>query len=315
MQRVYKLISSLIEPAKTILIAAHIDPDGDTLGSMIALHLILEQLGKKPDMCSTSGFPDNYRFLPYSDRVAAKPKKKEYDLLITVDASDLSRVGDLNVKYKNIINIDHHPDNTNFGDVNCVELLSSVAEQIYKLALELGAKITQEIATALYVAIITDTGNFRYASTLPSTFKVAWELVEQGAVPWKIASAVYDTKTIAGIKVLAHVLANIKTEKNGLFVWSSVSYPVIEELSATHEDLISIIDFLRAIKGTEVSVFLREETEGEIKVNFRSKGQVNVSKIANELGGGGHIQAAGAALKMSLQEAEEKVVKAVLENM
>ncbi|MFC1495885.1 bifunctional oligoribonuclease/PAP phosphatase NrnA [Candidatus Margulisiibacteriota bacterium] len=315
MQQVYKTIKVLIEESKTVLIAAHIDPDGDTLGSMIAMHLILEQLGKKSEMVAVSGLPESYQFLPRSEKIQKKPKRKEYDLLITVDSSDLTRLGKLDLKAKNIINIDHHPDNTNFGDINCVELLSSVAEQIYKLAKELRVEITQDIAVALYVAIMTDTGNFRYASTLPSTFHIAWELVEAGAVPWKIASAVYDVKTIAGMKVLAYALENMKVEKGGKFVWSAVPKSIVEKYGAKAEDLISIIDHLRAIKGSQVSVFMREDSTGKIKINFRSKGEVNVSKIANEIGGGGHIQAAGAQLDIPLAEAEEKVVATVLKNM
>jgi phosphoesterase RecJ-like protein len=315
MQKVYAAIDLLIDGSKNILLASHIDPDGDTLGSMAALYIILDKLGKKVEMFCANEIPSIYKFLPKSEKISSKPKRKDYDLLITVDASDLKRVGELDVKYKNIINIDHHPDNTNFGDVNCVELLSSVAEQIYKLACELKVEIDEDIATALYTAIMTDTGNFRYANTLPSTFKVAWELVLAGAVPWKIASAIYDTKTLAGSRILAHVLSNMKSEKGGKFIYSSVSFEVIQENRATHEDLISIIDYLRAVKGSEVSVFLREEEKDTVKVNFRSKGRVNVSKIASELGGGGHIQAAGSLLKMPLKEAEEKVVQAVLNNM
>lgn len=315
MKRIYESIKLLIRNSGTILIAGHVDPDGDTLGSMIALNLILEQLKKKSDMLSIDGVPESYKFLPRSDKVKSKPPRKEYDLLITVDASDLSRLGNINIKAKHTINIDHHADNTNFGDINCVELLSCVAEQIYKLARELGAEITQDIAAALYVSIITDTGNFRYSNTLPSTFEVAVDLVEKGIAPWKIASAVYDTKTITGMKVLAYALDNIHVEKKGKLVWSGIPFEVIKETKATHEDLISIIDYLRAIKGSEVSILLREEQSNLVKVNFRSKGKTNVSKIANELGGGGHIQAAGAILKMPFEQAKEKTIQTVLKWM
>ncbi|NQU16606.1 MAG: bifunctional oligoribonuclease/PAP phosphatase NrnA [Candidatus Saganbacteria bacterium] len=313
MRRIYESIKLLIKNARTILIAGHIDPDGDTLGSMIALHLILEKLGKKSDMCCQDKVPPSFLFLSGADKIRTSPKRKEYDLFFTVDASDLSRTGNIKVTAKHIINIDHHADNTNFGDINCVELLSSVAEQIYKLAKELNVEINQEIAKALYVSIITDTGNFRYANTLPSTFEVACDLVLRGAIPSQIASAVYDTKTIAGMKVLSYALDKI--EKRGKLVWSSLSHEIIKKTGATHDDLICIIDYLRAIKDTDVTVFLREEKENTIKVNLRSKGRTNVSKIANDLGGGGHIQAAGVTLNMPLLEAEEKVISTVMKNM
>ncbi len=313
MKRIYESIKLLIQSSRSILIAGHIDPDGDTLGSMVALHLILEKLGKKSEMIAIDGVPETYRFLPKSNKIRKSPRRNDYDLLITVDSSDISRVGNLKVKAKHIINIDHHADNTNFGDINCVELLSCVAEQIYKLSKELNVSLNQDIATALYVSIITDTGNFKYSNTLPSTFETAHDLVEHGAVPFRIASAVYDNKTIPGMKLLAHALQNI--EKRGNLVWSMIPQKVIKETGANHEDLISIIDYIRSIKDTEVAVFLREEKKNLIKVNLRSRGRTNVSKIANELGGGGHIQAAGVALHMPIKEAEEKVIQTVLNHM
>lgn len=313
MKRIYESIKLIIQSSRSILIAGHIDPDGDTLGSMVALNLILEKTGKKSEMVSVDGVPDTYKFLPKSNKIRKSPRKSDYDLLITVDASDISRIGNVKVKAKHIINIDHHADNTNYGDINCVELLSCVSEQIYKLSKELGVELTQDIATALYVSIITDTGNFKYSNTLPSTFATAYDLVEHGAVPFRIASAVYDNKTIAGMKLLAYALQNI--EKRGTLVWSMIPQKIIKETGANHEDLISIIDYIRSIKDTEVAVFLREENRNVIKINLRSRGRTNVSKIANELGGGGHIQAAGVTLNMPLKEAEEKVISTILSHM
>jgi phosphoesterase RecJ-like protein len=151
MKRIFESIKEELSRAKTAIVAAHVDPDGDTLGSMIAMALILKKMGIKAVMYSKDGVPRAYRFLPHSDEIYDTPPKYESDLLITVDSSALCRIGDKKILAKKIINIDHHPDNTNFGGINCVELLSAVAEIIYQLALYLEIEIDPEIATALYV--------------------------------------------------------------------------------------------------------------------------------------------------------------------
>lgn len=312
MNRIFEFIKQELSRAKTAVVAAHVDPDGDTLGSMIALALMLKKLGIKAVMYSVDGVPRSYKFLPHSDEVYDHPPKYESDLLITVDASDVSRIGAHPIKAKKIINIDHHPDNTNFGNINCVELLSAVAELIYQLAEYLKIDIDPEIATALYVSIITDTGNFKYANTLPSTFEVAMNLVKRGANPSECATAVYDNKTLVSVKIFARALLNVETLKNGRVVYAAISNELIREMHAHGEDIVGVIDHLRTIDTAEVAVMLREEVKNKIKVNFRSKRAFNVSRIAKALGGGGHIQAAGAVIEGPLEEVKKKVLDLIL---
>jgi len=312
MKNVLEDIKSLILSSKKIILAGHQDPDGDTLGSMLALHLILKKMGIDSQMFSTDGVPKTYKFLPSSELVTSKAPDEEFDLLITVDSSDLTRIGKQKILAKKIINIDHHPDNTNYGDINYVELLSSVAEQIFKLANFLGIGIDKEIATALYISIITDTGNFRYANTLPSTFEIAHSLVDLGADPYRCSNLVYETKSFASLKILALALLATETRNDGKIVFSFVTLKMLEEAQAKKDDAVGVIDHLRSVESAEVAILMREESENKFKVNFRSKGAVNVSKIAKSLGGGGHILAAGCALDGNLEEVKNKVLALVL---
>lgn len=289
------------------------DPDGDALGSMIAMAMIMEKLQVKATMYSHDGVPKVYRFLPWSDKIVDRIPDREFDLLITVDSSDITRIGAKKIKAKKVINIDHHVDNTEFGDINFVESLSSVGELIYKLALEYKVEIDKEMADALYVSIITDTGNFKYSNTLPSTFEVARDLVVCGANPSVLATLSYDTKTLEGLKILAKALSKAKTAKSKKVIWSTISLEEAEEVGAEQGDLVGIIDQLRTLWESEVAVFFREEKPKLIKANFRSKGQVNVSKIAKKFGGGGHPQASGVVIEGELEETSKKIIDAVIE--
>ncbi|MBI5701273.1 bifunctional oligoribonuclease/PAP phosphatase NrnA [Candidatus Saganbacteria bacterium] len=308
----YSKFLQLIKQSETVIVAVHKDPDGDTLGSLIAMGLILETFGLKVTLFSNDGVPNTYKFLPGSDKVISHPPKKEFDIMVAVDASSPSRIGTDKILAKTVVNIDHHPDNSNFGALNYVELLSSVGELIYKIAKEFQIPITQEIAIALYVSIITDTGNFRYSNTLPSTFEVAHDLTLHGASPFTIATLVYDTKSVESLKILAATLENLEYTPDKKVAWASITKSLINEIQARSEDFVGIIDHIRAIKECEVALLFREDKNGMIKVNFRSKGNVNVSKVANILGGGGHVQAAGCEIDLPLNEAIKKVVDLVL---
>jgi len=312
MTAVYQKLKDAILQSKTAIVVAHVDPDGDTLGSMLAMALILENMGLSVSMFSADGVPNSFKFMQGLEKVITHSPKKEFDLMVTVDASGLDRIGNKKINAKKIINIDHHPDNNNFGDLNYVELLSSVGELIYAIAKEFEIEISPLMAEALYISIITDTGNFRYSNTLPSTFAVAKELTEKGANPYSIANHVYDTKNISSLKLLACTLNNMQYTSDKRIVWGSITKDMIHSTQAKSEDFIGIIDQLRSVKEAEVALLFREEKSGTIKVNFRSKGKINVSKIANQLGGGGHVQAAGCTIDASLEEAKKMVIDLII---
>ena len=309
MQKIIKAIKE----AKSIIILTHLDPDGDAIGSMIAVYLALKWMGKKAEMFCRDAVPEMYEFLPGSGKVKKSVNKDKYDLAIALDCGDDKRVSnkiDLRAIAGTVINIDHHPDNTKFGDINMVEKLSSVAEIIYKLFVKMKIKITKDIAQCLYVGIMTDTGNFRYDYTTPETLDIAATLARAGAKISRIAMAVYETKTMSSVRILGAAMYRLESSESGQVAWTVLPKQLMDSLGAKSEDLTGLVDQLRAIKGVEVAILFREEDDG-IKVNFRSKFTANVSEIARQLGGGGHIRASGAILQGNLDNVKEKVLNEV----
>ena len=308
-------IKNALRKAKRAAVFAHIDPDGDAIGSALALAMILEKSGIAATIYSEDGVPRIYHFLPWSDRIVRHlPTGSHFDLALTVDSSDISRVGskvNLREIAPVVINIDHHPDNTGFGDINLVEKISSASELVYELAKYLGIKFDKKIADCLYVALITDTGNFRYESTTVQTFNMAAGLIKAGVAPHEITTRIYDSKTISSIKINSAALSGLEFTPDKKIAWTAVTEEMMQRADAQGEDLIGLVDQIRAINGIEVAILLREEN-GRIKINFRSKYTVNVSEIARQFGGGGHVKAAGAIIKGPLDKVMEKVVAAAV---
>jgi phosphoesterase RecJ-like protein len=311
MKNVFKKIERAIKSARTAIIAAHVDPDGDTIGSAIAMGMILEKLGVVPTIYSPDGVPNIYRFLPWTERVKNEiPYMVRFDLGFTMDASDITRVGEkfnLREVVSKTINIDHHPDNSLFGDINYVEKSSSVAEQVYKLCQYLKIKIDKKLAECLYTAMITDTGNFRYENTTISTFLIAADLLRAGVSTHEITTRIYDTKSIPSLRICARSLSQLEFSADHKVAWTAVTKKMMAEAGAKGEDLVGLVDQIRSLDGIEIAILFREE-KGEVKVNFRSKHKINVSEIAKSFGGGGHIKAAGAIVKGDIESVKQRVI-------
>lgn len=311
MRNVFKKIERAVKSARTALIAAHVDPDGDAIGSAIAMGMILEGLGVAATIYSPDGVPKIYRFLPWAERVKTEiPYMARFDLGFTMDSSDITRIGEkfnLREVVSKVINIDHHPDNTMFGDINYVEKSSSVAEQVYKLCQHLKIKIDKKLAECLYTAMITDTGNFRYENTSISTFLIAAELLRAGVNTHDITTRIYDTKSIPSIKICARALSQLEFSPDHKVAWTAVTEKMMAEAGARGEDLVGLVDQIRSLDGIEIAILFREE-KGEVKANFRSKHKINVSEIAKGFGGGGHIKAAGAIIKGDIDSVKQRVI-------
>lgn len=302
-----------IQKAKSVLIVTHTDPDGDAIGSALAMCLALKGKGKKVTTYCRDRVPEIYKFLPQSSKIKHALGRGKFDIAVAVDCGGENRVGKgihLGSLAGTVINIDHHPDNTKFGDINLIKNISSVSEILFRLFREMGVKITKEIAACLYAGIMTDTGNFRYDYTTAETFDTAAFLARAGADISRIAMAVYESKTQSSVKVLGAAMYRLETSKSGKVAWTVLPRKLMDSIGAKSEDLTGIVDQIRSIKGVEVAVLFREEDDG-IKVNFRSKYKVNVSVIAKKLGGGGHIRASGAILDVKLEDAKEKVLSEV----
>lgn len=291
-KKIFQRIKNKIKQANNIAIISHFDPDGDSLGSMVALSIALNQL-KKKNFIITASYPIEFKWLVKHLNIITKPHKHyQPDLVFVLDSSDLNRVNMQTIFKKKpyIINIDHHMDNKQFGNINYIEECSSVGEMIYPLLKYFKTEILHNIAEALYVAITTDTGSFRYANTKESTFKVASELVKKGIKPYEVVKKVYENRAVKELDVYREALKNIDFVSNGKIVYTRLT-------SASKIEARSIIDFIRTVEGTEIVVVFKKLSKELYKISLRSKGKSDVNKIAKVFGGGGHKQASGCTIK------------------
>src|SRR5688572_13670448 len=308
-------VASAIAERERFLLTTHEGPDGDALGSLLATHRILGQLGKDAVMfldAKEFPLPLEYRFLPLTDVFHEPPADVQDRTLLFLDCGNIDRmpVDFLQREGTDIINVDHHHDNTLFGRVNHVDTgSSSTAEIVWRLAKEVGAEITQEIATALYVGLITDTGKFMYENTDPDSHRMAAELIEAGVSVDDIYRRLYERVPIEKARLVGRAMENIERfDSNRL----ALTYISREDYAATGaSDLMTegIIDHVRALDNTVVAGVVRDKTEGgrtARKVSLRSSdGTVDVSAIAREKGGGGHMRAAGFGTDLAYPELVE----------
>ena len=297
------------------LVTTHENPDGDALGSLLATTLALRQLGKDVYMylAGHAPLPGEYAFMPLDELKRTVPEETEERLLLAVDCANESRLGpDPEILHQSrfTIDIDHHHDNTRFGDVNLiVPDASSTAEVLRDVFAELDVRLTPEIAEALYIAVVTDTGRFQYASTTPKTLRLAAELVEAGANVHRVFQGVYENVQFAKLKLLARALERAQVYEGGELVVSYLLRNDFSEVGAAEPYSEGIIDYLRAVEGAIVSVLIREPPRSDgptRRVSLRSStDEVDVSAIARKSAGGGHRQAAGFSSEKSIEEITE----------
>jgi bifunctional oligoribonuclease and PAP phosphatase NrnA len=296
-------VADAIRSHDKFLVVTHENPDGDALGSLLATTLGVRALGKDVVMYLSGNAPPpaEYRFLDLSGVARTLPDDLEERVLLAVDCANERRIGEADTGVERaqlVVNIDHHHDNSRFGDINLVvDDASSTSEIVRDVLRELGVPLTPEIAEALYVALVTDTGRFQYTNTTPKALRLAAELVEAGANVHDIFRHVYETVQFAKLKLLARALERAQVFEGGRLVVSYLLKNDFEEVGAEEPFSEGIIDHLRAVEGSEMVALIREppRAEGsERRVSLRSShDEVDVSAIARKLGGGGHRQAAG----------------------
>jgi phosphoesterase RecJ-like protein len=299
----------------SFLVTTHENPDGDALGSLLAATLALRQLGKDVYMylAGHAPLPGEYAFMPLDELKRTVPDETDERVLLAVDCANESRLGpDPEILHQSrfTIDIDHHHDNTRFGDVNLiVPDASSTAEVLRDVFAELDVRLTPEIAEALYIAVVTDTGRFQYASTTPKTLRLAAELVEAGAKIHRVFQGVYENVQFAKLKLLARALERAQVYEGGELVVSYLLRNDFSEVGAAEPYSEGIIDYLRAVEGAIVSVLIREPPRSDgptRRVSLRSStDEVDVSAIARKSAGGGHRQAAGFSSEKSIEEITE----------
>jgi phosphoesterase RecJ-like protein len=311
----FRLLSS---PPGSILLLAHVYPDGDVLGSLLGLGLALLDRGRPVTMAGPHPVPAGLHFLPGASLFRPWSEAKEaFDLVLLADCPDPSRTNGLlegaRVATTRVINIDHHPDNRCYGDVNWIDPTASASgEMVYRLLRALDFPITREIATNLFAAIHTDTGSFRYSNTSPRALRVAADLVARGADPAQVASHLYETRPAESLKLLGRFLEQIEVSADGSAAWLALPAGSASEAFLETEDLVT---YPRSLTGVKVAFLLREVGGGGVKVSLRAKGEVDVGRIAARFGGGGHANAAGCTLRGSLEDARRMILGAVSEAM
>jgi phosphoesterase RecJ-like protein len=310
-------ITKLLEKNNSFLITSHKNIDGDAIGSELALYFILKKLNKKPIILNQDRLPRIYNFLPDSDKVHCLEDNyiniKNIDVGIIVDCSNFERIEEtykIFKNIKNIINIDHHNSNENYGDLNYIDsLASSVGEIIYDLIKFINLDLLDEkISTCLYTAIITDTGSFRYSNVSSKTFSVVSDLASQGIKPNLIADNIYNRNTYSGLKLLGKALLTLEVDESNYVSWLTITRDMLNNTEANDEEVEGIIDVARTLENTEVSILFRETKDNKIKVSFRSKGDFNVNKFAGKFNGGGHPNSSGCVCSGKIAEVKEKIL-------
>lgn len=286
-----------IEQRDAFLLTSHARPDGDAIGSLLALYQILRQLRKGVVVVMRDAVPLIYTALPYSDVIQNLPTVPDdapsTAIILECDSTHRTRLQGLEGRF--LINIDHHSSAREFAHVNWIDNRAcAVAEMIYKLGRTAGAKITPEIATCLYTAVLTDTGAFCFVGTSDRTFELALELVRSGAKPAEVAHNVYFSNPASKMRLLGAALSNLHRE--GALAYMHLSVVEMERSGGLEEDCEGIVNYALSIQGVEVALFFRELADGRYRVSLRSKGQVNVAAVAEQFGGGGHSCASGCAV-------------------
>lgn len=308
-------VISIINGNRDICIVSHINPDGDNIGSILALGLALRKMNKNIHIIKTDDIPADYLFLPGVDSIR-EYDEKSIDLLIVLDCSDIDRLGknkSLIEKSATVINIDHHVSNTNFGDYNIVDnKAAATGEIIYQLLCSLGVDLDMDIATCLYTAISTDTGSFMYSNVSAKTHEIAASLLNTGIDTGKININLYQSRSVERTNLFINSLSTISYYNNNKVASIKVTQDLLKKFNAKMEDTEGIISFLRDIKGIEVACLLKEYKENEIKLSLRSKEHVNVSEICAAFNGGGHIRAAGCTIHENIEEAERLIVEKII---
>ena len=315
-QEMLTRISRIVAECQRFLITSHVRPDGDALGSEIALYLALRSMGKEVFIYNQDSVPETYGFLPGSEAVSGQlGDVNGYDAIFVLDCSELDRVGRLAEAIKKaryVINIDHHVTRGGFADICLVDPdASSTGELVYRLLKEIKAEVTPDIAVNLYTAILTDTGSFHYSNTGVESFRIAAELVAAGADPSVIAQNIYESNPLAKVRLFKKAIQTLELEWDGKIGSMSVFQQMLREAEAKTEHTENFVDFVRAIKGVEVAVFYTEMEDSFFKVSLRSKGLINVEIIAGHFGGGGHPNAAACRIYGDLEYVRSHVMRAI----
>ncbi len=314
----------LMEGAERIVLTTHVQPDGDGIGSEVALALWLRARGKRVTILNPHATPRQFRFLepdppivPFDPDVAAS-LLAQTDLLVVLDISVPERLGKLASAVREadppLVVLDHHAGPSGFDGLDVRDSgAAATGELLFGLLTGWHADLTPEMATALYAAIAYDTGGFRYANTSARTHEVAAALFRAGADTAAVHRRLFESRSLATLRLLGHVLGDFELSGGGTIAWAAIPLGVMRDLEADNEDVEGIVDALRTVEGVHVAILFKEVAERLTKISFRSRGAADVNAFAGRFGGGGHVNAAGALVKEPLSEVVQRVVAAAHE--
>lgn len=311
-------IVEVIRQSRTVLITSHEGPDGDAIGSSLGLAAFLRAVGKEVVVHLADPVPELYRFLPGAEHVRSDIPDQDFDLAFVLDVGEFRRAGKLFGAFTRIgqtINLDHHLTCENFGTYNLIdEQAAATGLLVWRIAKAYGFTADYATALCLYVAILTDTGSFRYSNANREAFEAAGELVEQGGLnAWKVSEKLYESQPRKRLELLAMALPTLEFIRDGQAASLVVTLDMYAKTGASAELTDGFVNYPRSVAGVEVAIFLRQLDERTFKVGFRSKGAVNVATLAQAFGGGGHHNAAGGTVEGTLDEVKRIVYQAVNE--
>ena len=280
----------ILQQARTVYIAIHVSPDGDAIGSALGLAFALTALGKKCTVACANPAPASVKFLPGSNKIVHTSPTTQ-DVIVCLDTGDISRLGKIftpeSFGDRTVINIDHHLTNTRYGTINHIDAqAAAVGEMVYLLVQALGVPLNPKIATCLLTAMVTDTIGFRTNNTTPRTLHAAAALMEAGAPLSDIVQQSFESRPLPVLRVWGVVLSNFHL--SGGIAWATIPKAVLSEFGVKEDDIKGLVNVMRGTQGAVAAALLMESQDGNIKVEFRSTGQINVADVAIALGGGGH---------------------------
>lgn len=308
-------VVELIENKRNFAVTTHVRPDGDGIGSSLGLCWLLRSLGKTAEVIVSDGIPISYQQLPGADEIRKVSEiDRQYDAVFVMECSDILRPNIEGLENQYVVNIDHHATSEHFGTINWIDATASaVGEMIYNLCKAIGGRITKEIAECVYLALVTDTGSFHFPNTTERTLKVASELVKVGVKPADISQSVYNSYPWSRIELMRQVLATVKRDESGKVAWMRQTLEMKENSSAVDGDNHGFVNIPLTAKEVEAVIYMREVKPNFFRVSLRSKGNINVARIAEKFDGGGHRNAAGCRATGDWDAQEFNIVSAVLE--
>lgn len=307
---------AFIESVDDVLVVSHVNPDGDAISSTAAVGWLLQSLGKTYTMMNEGPCPPKFHYLYGADRIIDASKETDRRLfrhVIAVDCADFQRIGKVAEWFADdvrIVNIDHHPTNDYYGEVNLIRAdAAATAEILFDLLDLFSIEWDQDIATCIYTGLLTDTGGFRYANTNSHVMNVAARLLNYGVEASHIAEHLLERMTKSHVSLLKRALNTLKFNEDETIGWLAVRLSDMEETKAANEDLEGLVNYARNVEGVEVGILFKEVQEDVYKVSMRSAGKANVAEIAQSFGGGGHIRAAGCTIEGKLEDIIQAVVE------